>query len=130
MQKTTRVTKPIHQTELPTLRIPVAVSIRLSKNSARYTRASISTSRKTAMKRLPIPAITNSRCTCSGVSMISLSLGTMISTYWLEKRQTHWKRLEHLLDQVQNSGLRSLTRMELQELGLLYRQAAADLSAL
>jgi len=54
----------------------------------------------------------------------------MISTYWLEKRQTHWRRLEHLLDQVKSSGLRSLTRLELQELGLLYRQAAADLSAL
>ncbi len=54
----------------------------------------------------------------------------MISTYWLEKRQTHWRRLEHLLDQVKASGLRSLTRPELQELGLLYRQAAADLSAL
>ena len=54
----------------------------------------------------------------------------MISTYWLEKRQSHWKRLEQLLDQVQKDGLRSLTRLELQELGLLYRQAAADLSAL
>jgi uncharacterized membrane protein SpoIIM required for sporulation len=54
----------------------------------------------------------------------------MISTYWLEKRQSHWKRLERLLDQVQSSGLRSLTRLELQELGLLYRQAAADLSTL
>ena len=62
--------------------------------------------------------------------MVSLSVATMISTYWLEKRQSHWKRLEHLLDQVQNSGLRSLTRLELQELGLLYRQAAADLSTL
>jgi len=48
----------------------------------------------------------------------------------LEKRQIHWKRLEHLLEQVQKDGLRSLTRTELQELGLLYRQAAADLSAL
>jgi len=54
----------------------------------------------------------------------------MISTYWLEKRQSHWKRLEQLLDQVRKDGLRSLTRLELQELGLLYRQAAADLSAL
>jgi uncharacterized membrane protein SpoIIM required for sporulation len=54
----------------------------------------------------------------------------MISTYWLEKRQSHWKRLEHLLDQVRDSGLRSLTRLEMQELGLLYRQAAADLSTL
>ncbi len=54
----------------------------------------------------------------------------MISTYWLQKRQSHWKRLELLLDQVKNSGLRSLTRAEIQELGLLYRQAAADLSTL
>jgi len=62
--------------------------------------------------------------------MISLSLGTMISTFWLEKRQLHWKRLEHLLDQVKGTGLKTLTRSELQEMGLLYRQAAADLSAL
>lgn len=54
----------------------------------------------------------------------------MISTYWLEKRQSHWKRLETLLDQVKKDGLPSLTRLELQELGLLYRQAAADLSTL
>jgi uncharacterized membrane protein SpoIIM required for sporulation len=54
----------------------------------------------------------------------------MISTYWLEKRQSYWRRLEHLLEQAGGNGLRSLTRLELQELGLLYRQAAADLSAL
>ncbi len=54
----------------------------------------------------------------------------MISAHWLEKRQSHWNRLEALLDQVRNQGLGSLTRLELQELGLLYRQAAADLSAL
>ncbi len=54
----------------------------------------------------------------------------MISAYWLEKRQSHWKRLERLLDQARDQGLKSLTRLELQELGLLYRQAAADLSAL
>jgi len=53
----------------------------------------------------------------------------MISTYWLEKRKSHWVRLERLLDQVHKHGLKSLTRSELQELGLLYRQAAADLSA-
>jgi uncharacterized membrane protein SpoIIM required for sporulation len=53
----------------------------------------------------------------------------MISTYWLEKRKSHWLRLEHLLDQSHKQGLKSLTRSELQELGLLYRQAAADLSA-
>lgn len=54
----------------------------------------------------------------------------MISTYWLEKRKNHWVQLEHLLDQSRKQGLKSLTRSELQELGLLYRQAAADLSAL
>ncbi len=54
----------------------------------------------------------------------------MISAYWLQKRQIHWNRLEHLLDQSQSQGLKSLTRAELQELGLLYRQAAADLSTL
>jgi uncharacterized membrane protein SpoIIM required for sporulation len=54
----------------------------------------------------------------------------MISNYWLEKRKNHWIRLERLLDQGHKHGLKSLTRSELQELGLLYRQAAADLSAL
>src|SRR5215471_19243299 len=98
------------------------------KNRTTYRAIWISMSRKTAIKRLPIPANTNSRCTCSGVSMVSLS--TMISAYWLQKRQTHWNRMELLLDQCRRQGLKSLTRLELQELGLLYRQAAADLSAL
>ena len=53
----------------------------------------------------------------------------MISAHWLEKRKVHWKRLELLLEQAQRQGLGSLTRQELQDLGLLYRQAAADLSA-
>src|SRR5437016_6262755 len=89
----------------------------------------IRVSAKMAIKRLPRLASPNSRCTCSGVSMVSLSVATMISTYWLEKRKSHWLRLERLLDQSHQHGLRSLTRSELQELGLLYRQAAADLSA-
>jgi uncharacterized membrane protein SpoIIM required for sporulation len=54
----------------------------------------------------------------------------MISAHWLAKRQSHWDRLERLLDQTGKQGLGSLTRVELQELGLLYRQAAADLSTL
>lgn len=54
----------------------------------------------------------------------------MISAHWLEKRQSHWNRLDALLNQSQNQGLKALSRLELQELGLLYRQAAADLSAL
>jgi uncharacterized membrane protein SpoIIM required for sporulation len=54
----------------------------------------------------------------------------MISTHWLEKRKPHWDRLEQLLDQSSRRGLRSLQRSELQELGLLYRQIAADLATL
>ena len=54
----------------------------------------------------------------------------MISTQWIEKRRPHWSRLEQLMDRVQHSGLRSLNRGELRELGLLYRQAAADLAVL
>lgn len=54
----------------------------------------------------------------------------MISAHWLEKRQVHWNRLENLLGHVQKQGLKTLSRQDLQQLGLLYRQAAADLSAL
>ncbi len=54
----------------------------------------------------------------------------MISTRWLEKRKPYWIRLEQLLDQSTKSGFRSLGRSELQELGLLYRQIAADLATL
>ena len=54
----------------------------------------------------------------------------MISTRWLEKRKPYWTRLEQLLDQTTKRGFRSLGRSELQELGLLYRQIAADLAAL
>jgi uncharacterized membrane protein SpoIIM required for sporulation len=54
----------------------------------------------------------------------------VISAHWLEKRKPHWARLEELLDLSKRRGLRSLQRNELQELGLLYRQIAADLSTL
>jgi uncharacterized membrane protein SpoIIM required for sporulation len=54
----------------------------------------------------------------------------VISTHWIEKRKLHWARLEQLLDQTTRRGLRNLNRTELQELGLLYRQIAADLAAL
>ena len=54
----------------------------------------------------------------------------MISTAWLRRRQPHWTRLEELVDASRRSGLRSLSRAELQELGLLYRQVAADLAAI
>lgn len=54
----------------------------------------------------------------------------MISTYWLEKRKPYWTRLEDLLSQTTRGGIRKLGRSELQELGLLYRQIAADLATL
>jgi uncharacterized membrane protein SpoIIM required for sporulation len=54
----------------------------------------------------------------------------MISTRWLEKRKPYWAKLEVLLSQSQSSGLRSLSRSDLQELSLLYRQTAADLAAI
>jgi uncharacterized membrane protein SpoIIM required for sporulation len=54
----------------------------------------------------------------------------MISTRWLEKRKPYWDRLERLLDQATHKGFKSLTRSELRELSLLYRQIAADLAAL
>jgi uncharacterized membrane protein SpoIIM required for sporulation len=54
----------------------------------------------------------------------------MISTRWLEKRKPYWDRLERLLDAATRKGFKSLTRLELRELSLLYRQIAADLAAL
>lgn len=54
----------------------------------------------------------------------------MISTRWLEKRKPHWSKLESLLSQATSGGLKTLSRSELQELSLLYRQSAADLAAL
>lgn len=52
----------------------------------------------------------------------------MISSHWLEKRKPYWNRLEELLRES-HGGVRSLSRGELREMGLLYRQIAADLSA-
>src|ERR1017187_6805303 len=51
----------------------------------------------------------------------------MVSNRWIEKRRRHWDRLEHLVGRA-TSGLRALNHQELQELGLLYRQIAADLA--
>ena len=53
----------------------------------------------------------------------------MISVSWLKKRQPYWARLESLLGDIKQNGLRALGRDELRELGLLYRQTATDLSA-
>ncbi|MGA3211808.1 MAG: stage II sporulation protein M [Terriglobales bacterium] len=54
----------------------------------------------------------------------------MISTHWLEKRKPFWDRLESLLNEATRHGVGALTRAELRELSLLYRQTASDLSAL
>jgi len=54
----------------------------------------------------------------------------MISTRWIEKRKPHWAKLETLLNQSASGGLKSLSRSDLQELSLLYRQTAADLAAI
>ena len=53
----------------------------------------------------------------------------MISNRWIEQRQQSWSRLDALTRQVESQSLRALTGAELREFGLLYRQAAADLSA-
>jgi uncharacterized membrane protein SpoIIM required for sporulation len=52
----------------------------------------------------------------------------MISTFWLEKRKPYWRRLEVLVEESGRRGVAALAHSELQELGLLYRQVAADLS--
>ena len=52
----------------------------------------------------------------------------MISTRWLEKRRPHWNRLEQLVAASGRRNVTALTTAELQELALLYRQSASDLS--
>ena len=52
----------------------------------------------------------------------------MISTSWLEKRRPHWNRLEQLVAVSGRKSVTSLKPAELQELALLYRQSASDLS--
>jgi uncharacterized membrane protein SpoIIM required for sporulation len=52
----------------------------------------------------------------------------MISARWLAKRKPYWDRLEVIIKKAGNRGVGALTHAELQELGLLYRQIAADLA--
>src|ERR1035438_531070 len=90
------------------------------------------------MKRLPMPASGISMLTSSGVSMLSwselrsppTSMTQILSNQWIGKRRPHWDRLASLLAQSDASGLSQLSRAELQEMALLYRQVAADLSVL
>jgi uncharacterized membrane protein SpoIIM required for sporulation len=54
----------------------------------------------------------------------------ILSNQWIQKRRPHWDRLASLLGQSDASGLGQLSRAELAEMALLYRQVAADLSVL
>lgn len=54
----------------------------------------------------------------------------MISNFWLETRKPLWKKLEILVEQCGTGGAINLSRSDLREFGLLYRQVAADLSIL
>ena len=47
---------------------------------------------------------------------------------FLKHEKDNWRRLEDLLGMLKGSGLRGLSRMEVRELGELYRRAAADLA--
>jgi uncharacterized membrane protein SpoIIM required for sporulation len=51
----------------------------------------------------------------------------MVSIHWIDKRRPHWERLEELIRKSRN-GLAALSHTELQDLALLYRQTASDLS--
>jgi uncharacterized membrane protein SpoIIM required for sporulation len=53
----------------------------------------------------------------------------MISNLWIDSRKDNWNRLDALVRQVETGGVKSLAPSELRDLGLLYRQGAADLSA-
>jgi uncharacterized membrane protein SpoIIM required for sporulation len=53
----------------------------------------------------------------------------MLSNLWIDTRKHNWNRLDALVHQVESSGVKSLQPNDLRDLGLLYRQAAADLSA-
>lgn len=47
---------------------------------------------------------------------------------WVAKRRVVWDQLEDLLKTIDRSGMRRLTREQLQSLGRLYRSVSADLS--
>src|SRR5580765_6291720 len=86
---------------------------------------------KSARNLLPRPATGSSSAICSGVSILNCSKGsTVISTRWLRQREVYWKTLEELVERVTAHGFGALSRQELQEIGRLYRQMAADLATL
>lgn len=57
-------------------------------------------------------------------------MANIVSNLWLQKRRPYWSRLEALLAAADSAGIRQLSRAEMREMALLYRQVAADLSVL
>jgi len=57
-------------------------------------------------------------------------MAQILSNQWILKRRSYWDRLAALLAQSDANGLKQLSRAELQEMALLYRQVASDLSVL
>jgi len=57
-------------------------------------------------------------------------MAIILSNQWLAKRRPYWDRLNWLLNQATQGGVHQLSRAELRETALLYRQAASDLSTL
>jgi uncharacterized membrane protein SpoIIM required for sporulation len=57
-------------------------------------------------------------------------MAIILSNQWLNKRRPYWERLSGLLNRASTGGVRQLTRAEIRETALLYRQAASDLSTL
>jgi uncharacterized membrane protein SpoIIM required for sporulation len=55
---------------------------------------------------------------------------TVLSNRWIQKRTPHWERLTSLVASADRNRVQILSRPELQEFAILYRQAASDLSAL
>jgi len=54
----------------------------------------------------------------------------VLSNLWIQKRTPYWDRLSALVATADQSRLRGLSRSELREMALLYRQVASDLSTL
>jgi uncharacterized membrane protein SpoIIM required for sporulation len=57
-------------------------------------------------------------------------MAQILSNQWILKRRPYWDRLGALLAQADAGGLGQLSRAELRQMALLYRQVAADLSVL
>lgn len=47
---------------------------------------------------------------------------------WIARRESNWKRLDFLLQQVEKKGIKSLKAIEIKELASLYRSVSADLA--